>query len=245
MLTKSCATSRNSLLHPTASATEQLRYAPLGLDWQKRRATQGRVTWPQNLLARYARSECSQSHILLHAAVNGRRIQRTNVTSLWTCRVTPILLGEMSYLGTRKKHRNAGNTTNYSKSMHLLKVSKLTTSCAHRNPGLGDLQSRHAQFSNGSHMPYSWKQRILAFCACRRGVGCRKVLWQLSVPLHEWHAALGSCIFLVQGTQMALRWFVTLLCVLQSPHHIVVAQTKLSYASMDMKRSQTQVLACM
>ena len=54
------------------------------------------------------------------------------------------------------------------------------------------------------HMPYSWAHWQLAFCVCRGGVGRRKVLWNLSLPLHEWHAAFGSCIFLVQGMQPAL-----------------------------------------
>lgn len=37
---------------------------------------------------------------------------------------------------------------------------------------------------------------------CRPGGSRGQVLWQLSIPLHEWPAALGPCVLPVQGVRV-------------------------------------------
>ena len=67
---------------------------------------------------------------------------------------------------------------------------------------------------------YSRKSQTLCGRTCRGGMGCREVFWQLPLPLHERYAALGPCIFLVQGMQPALCVPVAL-CITVTPDHSV------------------------
>ena len=79
---------------------------------------------------------------------------------------------------------------------------------------------------------------------CRRGLGCRKVLWQLSLSLHEWHAASRACVLLVQGMLLPAH----LARILANMHAYSAIEAKRQWCCCQIRHTEadksiTQVLA--